>query len=158
MIPWKQCGVQEDDEEDLKAMEGSARALNRADFETDEQFQSYKSSKEAAPKAAFQFGVKVCPAQLPVSAVACTLCSEGASGWCDPRLVSACPGLANYTIWKINYRFTERDGRKGSPAGKNARHGGQGGGHLPSTEKQLYRRIVWLGKPHAPCMALGCSV
>lgn len=78
--------VQEDDEEDLKAMEGSARTLNRADFETDEQFQAYKSSKEAAPKAAFQFGVKVLPAPLPVSAGSCAWCSEGTSGRCNPRL------------------------------------------------------------------------
>lgn len=40
-------------------MESRARTLNRADFETDEQFQAYKSQREAAPKAAFQFGVKV---------------------------------------------------------------------------------------------------
>jgi hypothetical protein len=52
--------VQEDEEEDLRAMEGASRMLNRADFETDEQFQAYKARKEAAPKAAFQFGVKVC--------------------------------------------------------------------------------------------------
>lgn len=51
--------VQEDEEEDLRDMESRARALNRADFETDEQFQAYKSQREAAPKAAFQFGVKV---------------------------------------------------------------------------------------------------
>lgn len=51
--------MQEDEEEDLRDMESRARALNRADFETDEQFQAYKSQREAAPKAAFQFGVKV---------------------------------------------------------------------------------------------------
>jgi hypothetical protein len=51
--------MQEDEDEDLRAMEGAARTLNRADFETDEQFQVYKARKEAAPKAAFQFGVKV---------------------------------------------------------------------------------------------------
>lgn len=51
--------VQEDEEEDLRDMESRARTLNRADFETDEQFQAYKSQREAAPKAAFQFGVKV---------------------------------------------------------------------------------------------------
>lgn len=42
-------------------MEGAAKTLNRADFETDEQFQAYKAKKEAAPKAAFQFGVKARP-------------------------------------------------------------------------------------------------
>jgi hypothetical protein len=51
--------LQEDEDDDLRAMESRSRMLNRADFETDEQFQAYKSSKEAAPKAAFQFGVKV---------------------------------------------------------------------------------------------------
>jgi hypothetical protein len=58
--------LQEDEEENLEAMESRARALNRADFETDEQFQAYKASREAAPKAAFQFGVKV-----PLRAAAC---------------------------------------------------------------------------------------
>ena len=40
-------------------MESRGRTLNREDFHTEEQFQAYKASKEAAPKAAFQFGVKV---------------------------------------------------------------------------------------------------
>lgn len=31
---------------------------SRYDFDTEEQWQSYKNSKEAAPKAAFQFGLK----------------------------------------------------------------------------------------------------
>jgi len=37
----------------------AARTLQRADFDTEEQFSAYKASKEAAPRAAFQFGVKV---------------------------------------------------------------------------------------------------
>lgn len=40
-------------------MESRGRTLTRDDFHTDEQYQAYKASKEAAPKAAFQFGVKV---------------------------------------------------------------------------------------------------
>jgi RED-like protein C-terminal region len=62
--------VQEDDEEDLKAMEGAGgRALNRADFETDEQFTAYRASREQAPKAAFQFGVKARAARCALLAV-----------------------------------------------------------------------------------------
>jgi hypothetical protein len=48
-----------EEEEDLRAMESRGRTLQREDFHTDEQYQAYKASKEAAPKAAFQFGVKV---------------------------------------------------------------------------------------------------
>ena len=40
-------------------MDRKGKTMNRADFETDEQYSSYKLAKEAAPKAAFQFGVKV---------------------------------------------------------------------------------------------------
>ena len=61
--------MQEDEEEDLREMEGAQRTLNRADFETDEQFQAYKAKREAAPKAAFQFGVKARPSAPRLSAV-----------------------------------------------------------------------------------------
>jgi hypothetical protein len=67
--------MQEDEEEDLREMEGASRTLNRADFETDEQFQAYKSRKEAAPKAAFQFGVKVC------FCTRCLFCLTGTRGF-----------------------------------------------------------------------------
>jgi hypothetical protein len=53
------CVQDLEEEEDLRAMESRGRTLNREDFHTDEQYQAYKLAKEAAPKAAFQFGVKV---------------------------------------------------------------------------------------------------
>lgn len=65
---WSGCVQDHEEEEDLKAMESRGRTLNRDDFHTEEQYQAYKSSKEAAPKAAFQFGVKVC---YPAAYCAC---------------------------------------------------------------------------------------
>ncbi|KAL8135068.1 hypothetical protein AgCh_009910 [Apium graveolens] len=52
----------EDEEEDLSKMDMGGRAkgrLHRWDFETDEDWATYNEQKEAMPKAAFQFGVKM---------------------------------------------------------------------------------------------------
>lgn len=49
-----------DEEADLSKMDMGTKKgpLNRWDFETSEEFEKYKSSQEALPKAAFQYGVK----------------------------------------------------------------------------------------------------
>ncbi|GKU99990.1 hypothetical protein SLEP1_g12756 [Rubroshorea leprosula] len=54
--------VESDDEDDLSKMDMGGRAkgrLHRWDFETEEEWASYNEQKEAMPKAAFQFGVKM---------------------------------------------------------------------------------------------------
>ncbi|KAK1288739.1 hypothetical protein QJS10_CPB19g01968 [Acorus calamus] len=54
--------VDSEDEEDLSKMDMGGRAkgrLHRWDFETEEQWATYNEQKEAMPKAAFQFGVKM---------------------------------------------------------------------------------------------------
>ncbi|GFP97624.1 suppressor of mec-8 and unc-52 protein homolog 2 [Phtheirospermum japonicum] len=54
--------VDSDDEDDLTKMDMGGRAkgrLHRWDFETEEEWASYNEQKEAMPKAAFQFGVKM---------------------------------------------------------------------------------------------------
>ncbi|XP_078444613.1 RED family protein isoform X2 [Wolffia australiana] len=54
--------VESDDEADLSKMDMGARAkgrLHRWDFETEEEWATYNEQKEATPKAAFQFGVKM---------------------------------------------------------------------------------------------------
>lgn len=54
--------VDSDDEADLSKMDMGGRAkgrLHRWDFETEEEWASYNEQKEAMPKAAFQFGVKM---------------------------------------------------------------------------------------------------
>ncbi|KAL6575325.1 Smu-2 suppressor of mec-8 and unc-52 protein [Orobanche minor] len=54
--------VNSDDEDDLSKMDMGGRAkgrLHRWDFETEEEWASYNEQKEAMPKAAFQFGVKM---------------------------------------------------------------------------------------------------
>ncbi|RAL43771.1 unnamed protein product [Cuscuta campestris] len=54
--------VDSDDEADLTKMDMGGRAkgrLHRWDFETDEEWAAYNEQKEAMPKAAFQFGVKM---------------------------------------------------------------------------------------------------
>ncbi|CAH9130078.1 unnamed protein product [Cuscuta epithymum] len=54
--------VDSDDEADLTKMDMGGRAkgrLHRWDFETEEEWASYNEQKEAMPKAAFQFGVKM---------------------------------------------------------------------------------------------------
>ncbi|KAI4344659.1 hypothetical protein L6164_011858 [Bauhinia variegata] len=54
--------VDSDDEDDLSKMDMGGRAkgrLHRWDFETEEEWASYNEQKEAMPKAAFQFGVKM---------------------------------------------------------------------------------------------------
>ncbi|CAD6341376.1 unnamed protein product, partial [Miscanthus lutarioriparius] len=51
-----------DDEDDLSKMDMGGRAkgrLHRWDFETEEEWAKYNDQKEAMPKAAFQFGVKM---------------------------------------------------------------------------------------------------
>ncbi|KAL4180840.1 hypothetical protein AMTRI_Chr12g234400 [Amborella trichopoda] len=51
-----------DDEDDLSKMDMGGRAkgrLHRWDFETEEEWATYNEQKEAMPKAAFQFGVKM---------------------------------------------------------------------------------------------------
>uniref|UniRef100_A0A0D9XP08 RED-like N-terminal domain-containing protein n=1 Tax=Leersia perrieri TaxID=77586 RepID=A0A0D9XP08_9ORYZ len=51
-----------DDEDDLSKMDMGGRAkgrLHRWDFETEEEWAKYNDEKEAMPKAAFQFGVKM---------------------------------------------------------------------------------------------------
>ncbi|KAL5205185.1 hypothetical protein ABZP36_033394 [Zizania latifolia] len=51
-----------DDEDDLSKMDMGGRAmgrLHRWDFETEEEWAKYNEQKEAMPKAAFQFGVKM---------------------------------------------------------------------------------------------------
>eukprot|EP00897_Mesotaenium_endlicherianum_P005466 jgi/Mesen1/4948/ME000247S04235 len=51
----------EDDAEDLSKMDMGGKAkgrLHRWDFESEEEWATYNESKEAMPKAAFQFGVK----------------------------------------------------------------------------------------------------
>ncbi|GBG86270.1 hypothetical protein CBR_g41264 [Chara braunii] len=51
-----------DDEEDLTKMDMGAKAkgrLHRWDFDTEEEWSKYNEAKEAMPKAAFQFGVKM---------------------------------------------------------------------------------------------------
>lgn len=52
----------EDEEEDLSKMDMGGRAkgrLHRWDFESEEDWATYNEQKEAMPKAAFQFGVKM---------------------------------------------------------------------------------------------------
>ncbi|KAM7274671.1 hypothetical protein ACFE04_016537 [Oxalis oulophora] len=52
----------DDEEEDLSKMDMGGRAkgrLHRWDFETEEEWAKYNDQKEAMPKAAFQFGVKM---------------------------------------------------------------------------------------------------
>ncbi|KAI3711505.1 hypothetical protein L1987_70043 [Smallanthus sonchifolius] len=54
--------VDSDDEGDLSKMDMGGRAkgrLHRWDFETEEEWATYNEQKEAMPKAAFQFGVKM---------------------------------------------------------------------------------------------------
>ncbi|XP_021894407.1 suppressor of mec-8 and unc-52 protein homolog 2 [Carica papaya] len=54
--------VDSDDEDDLSKMDWGGRAkgrLHRWDFETEEEWATYNEQKEAMPKAAFQFGVKM---------------------------------------------------------------------------------------------------
>ncbi|GAB2291588.1 Smu-2 suppressor of mec-8 and unc-52 protein [Dionaea muscipula] len=54
--------VDSDDEDDLSKMDMGGRAkgrLHRWDFETEEDWAQYNEQKEAMPKAAFQFGVKM---------------------------------------------------------------------------------------------------
>ncbi|KAL8215479.1 hypothetical protein R6Q57_022316 [Mikania cordata] len=54
--------VDSDDEDDLSKMDMGGRAkgrLHRWDFETEEEWAAYNEQKEAMPKAAFQFGVKM---------------------------------------------------------------------------------------------------
>lgn len=54
--------VDSDDEGDLTKMDMGGRAkgrLHRWDFETEEEWAQYNEQKEAMPKAAFQFGVKM---------------------------------------------------------------------------------------------------
>ncbi|KAL8150817.1 hypothetical protein V2J09_020625 [Rumex salicifolius] len=54
--------VGSDDEDDLSKMDMGGRAkgrLHRWDFETEEEWAKYNEQKEAMPKAAFQFGVKM---------------------------------------------------------------------------------------------------
>ncbi|KAK3018213.1 hypothetical protein RJ639_002747 [Escallonia herrerae] len=54
--------VDSDDEDDLSKMDMGGRAkgrLHRWDFETEEDWATYNEQKEAMPKAAFQFGVKM---------------------------------------------------------------------------------------------------
>ncbi|PKA51218.1 hypothetical protein AXF42_Ash010658 [Apostasia shenzhenica] len=54
--------VDSDDEVDLSKMDMGGRAkgrLHRWDFETEEEWAKYNDQKEAMPKAAFQFGVKM---------------------------------------------------------------------------------------------------
>ncbi|KAL3825482.1 hypothetical protein ACJIZ3_021511 [Penstemon smallii] len=54
--------VDSDDEDDLSKMDMGGRAkgrLHRWDFETEEEWATYNEQKEAMPKAAFQFGVKM---------------------------------------------------------------------------------------------------
>ncbi|CAK9159261.1 unnamed protein product [Ilex paraguariensis] len=54
--------VDSDDENDLSKMDMGGRAkgrLHRWDFETEEEWATYNEQKEAMPKAAFQFGVKM---------------------------------------------------------------------------------------------------
>eukprot|EP00899_Mesostigma_viride_P014265 jgi/Mesvir1/2283/Mv19322-RA.2 len=51
-----------DDEEDLTKMDMGAKAkgrMHRWDFETEEEWSAYNENKEAMPKAAFQYGVKM---------------------------------------------------------------------------------------------------
>ncbi|KAJ4957989.1 hypothetical protein NE237_025100 [Protea cynaroides] len=54
--------VDSEDEDDLSKMDMGGRAkgrLHRWDFETEEEWATYNEQKEAMPKAAFQFGVKM---------------------------------------------------------------------------------------------------
>lgn len=54
--------VDSDDEDDLSKMDMGGRAkgrLHRWDFESEEDWATYNEQKEAMPKAAFQFGVKM---------------------------------------------------------------------------------------------------
>ncbi|KAL6974451.1 Smu-2 suppressor of mec-8 and unc-52 protein [Sarracenia purpurea var. burkii] len=54
--------VDSDDEDDLSKMDMGGRAkgrLHQWDFETEEEWAKYNEQKEAMPKAAFQFGVKM---------------------------------------------------------------------------------------------------
>lgn len=54
--------VDSDEDEDLSKMDMGGRAkgrLHRWDFETEEEWAKYNEQKEAMPKAAFQFGVKM---------------------------------------------------------------------------------------------------
>ncbi|CAL8466768.1 g6304 [Coccomyxa elongata] len=50
--------VDSDDEADFSHMDSKTGGKSRTDFDTEEQWQEYKNSKEMLPKAAFQFGVK----------------------------------------------------------------------------------------------------
>ena len=54
--------VLSDDEDEglekLDAGRGNSKGLSRKDFGSDEEFYAYKQQQEAAPKAAFQYGVK----------------------------------------------------------------------------------------------------
>lgn len=50
--------IGDDDEEDMKQMDGAKPEKSRYDFATEEEYQSYKAKQEANPKAAFQFGQK----------------------------------------------------------------------------------------------------
>ncbi|XP_026665097.1 suppressor of mec-8 and unc-52 protein homolog 2 [Phoenix dactylifera] len=54
--------IDSDDEDDLSKMDMGGRAkgrLHRWDFDTEEDWATYNEQKEAMPKAAFQFGVKM---------------------------------------------------------------------------------------------------
>ncbi|CAM6089290.1 unnamed protein product [Calypogeia fissa] len=54
--------VESDEDEDLSKMDMGGRAkgrMHRWDFETEEEWATYNEQKEAMPKAAFQFGVKM---------------------------------------------------------------------------------------------------
>eukprot|EP00884_Botryococcus_braunii_P006803 jgi/Botrbrau1/16123/Bobra.7_2s0083.2 len=51
--------VVDSDEEDYTHMDTRDKGRSRLDFDTEEQWQTYKSNKEMMPKAAYQFGVKM---------------------------------------------------------------------------------------------------
>ncbi|KAK9810192.1 hypothetical protein WJX72_006465 [[Myrmecia] bisecta] len=51
--------VVDSDDENFNDMDSKEKGKSRYDFDTEEQWQAYKGSKEAAPKAAFQFGIKM---------------------------------------------------------------------------------------------------
>eukprot|EP00798_Chlamydomonas_sp_ICE-L_P021686 gene21686-28709_t len=50
--------VVDSDDEDRAQMDGGKVGKSRYDFETEEEWHQYKETREQAPKAAFQFGVK----------------------------------------------------------------------------------------------------
>uniref|UniRef100_A0A0D3HRC3 RED-like N-terminal domain-containing protein n=1 Tax=Oryza barthii TaxID=65489 RepID=A0A0D3HRC3_9ORYZ len=59
---YSECYPGSDEEDDLSKMDMGGRAkgrLHRWDFETEEEWAKYNDQKEAMPKAAFQFGVKM---------------------------------------------------------------------------------------------------